>query len=614
MNKIKAFFVLFFCAVLFFSSTVSAQNVQDFKIESFDANYYLDKDSENASTLKVEETIVAAFPNYDQNHGILRAIPMRYDGHTLSLKGVSVTDESGKSHKYTTSKENDNLILKIGDPDKYVQGRVVYKINYNLKDVITFYDNHDEFFWDVNGDQWLQDFGTVSAKVHIAKSLGAALQERQVCYAGYYASTGQNCSITKIDNSGEYVINAKADDLRSGQTLSVVLGFNKSTFVISSSVQKEQEKQRIEFIIALILLAIPPIWAFIFMLRRWRRFGNDPKGRGIIIPEYEPPKGFNTLTSDYLMQQQLRNTAFSALLIDLAVKGYITITEIPKKGWFGKKDYRLNLKKTLDNSIPKYMHKVLAEIFGKGLAEGSSVKVSEFRESHSKARDIQIAMKSLEETLAENVTKNGYFIKNPKKVRRGYMTWAAILSAIGAGIFLFIGLETAYLPAAGLGLGLLLAGVVTFIYSFIMPARTEAGVAAHDALLGLKDYIKLAESERLKYLQSPEGAEKITDKDAFDPKTAEAKIKLFEKLLPYAVLFGLEKDWAKQFNDIYTNPPGWYQGGNWSAFNAGYLAGSLSDFNSTTGASFASPSSSSGSGFSGGGAGGGGGGGGGGGW
>jgi uncharacterized membrane protein len=147
-----------------------------------------------------------------------------------------------------------------------------------------------------------------------------------------------------------------------------------------------------------------------------------------------------------------------------------------------------------------------------------------------------------------------------------------------------------------------------------MPARTEAGVRAHDDLLGLKDYIKLAEADRLKFLQSPQGAEKITDKDAFNPNNPAQKVKLFEKLLPYAMLFGLEKDWAKQFNDIYTTPPDWYQGGSWSAFNAGYLAGSLSDFNSASMQSFSSPSSSSGSGFSGGAAGGGGGGGGGGGW
>jgi hypothetical protein len=221
-------------------------------------------------------------------------------------------------------------------------------------------------------------------------------------------------------------------------------------------------------------------------------------------------------------------------------------------------------------------------------------------------------MKSLEDSLAVDLTAQGYFKKDPKKVKSGYQLWALGLFFL-CWIIFYAGINSGFAPLIGLGIGFIVACIVTYIYSFVMPARTEIGVQAHDDLLGLKDYIKLAEADRLKFLQSPEGAEKLPVADQFDPKTAEAKVKLFEKLLPYAMIFGLEKDWAKQFNDIYTNPPGWYQGGNWTAFNAGYLVGSLGDFNTAAMANFASPSSSSGSGFSGG-AGGGGGGGGGGGW
>jgi uncharacterized membrane protein len=613
MNRINAFFAVIFCAVLFFSATVSAQNVQNFKIENFDANYYLDKDSENASTLKVEETIVADFPNINQNHGILRAIPARYQDHTVSLKVASVIDESGKTYKYTTYEQNDNLILKIGDPDRYVQGRVVYKINYDLKDVVSFYDDHDEFYWDINGDQWMQDFGSVTTTIHIPKNLGSALQERQLCYAGYFASTQQNCSITKVDSGNEFVVSAKADDVRARQTLSVVLGFNKGTFDLSSTVKNEKTKQKTEIIAGIVLGLIPPIFAFIFMVRRWRQFGNDPKGRGVIVPEYEPPKGFNPLTSDFMLKQALRSNAISATVIDMAVKGYITIIEIPKKVIFGKKDYQLKLDRALDESAPEVVTKALKIIFDSELAEGSSVKISDFRKSTSKQQAVYKSMKSLEDSLAADLTVSGYFKKNPKKVRDGYMLWGIFL-IFSAFALAWIVSAVGFMPLFGLVFGVGIAGAVVFLFAFIMPARTESGVAAHDALLGLKDYIKLAEADRLKFLQSPEGAEKIAEKGAFDPKTPEAKIKLFEKLLPYAMLFGLEKGWAKQFNDIYTNPPSWYQGGNWSAFNAGYLVGSLSDFNTATGTSFAAPSSSSGSGFSGGGAGGGGGGGGGGGW
>jgi uncharacterized membrane protein len=91
-------------------------------------------------------------------------------------------------------------------------------------------------------------------------------------------------------------------------------------------------------------------------------------------------------------------------------------------------------------------------------------------------------------------------------------------------------------------------------------------------------------------------------------------IKLFEDLLPYAILFGLEKEWAKQFKDLYVQPPSWYNGTS-GTFNSIYLANSLSSFNNVNAAAFTAPSSSDSSGFGGGGfSGGGGGGGGGGGW
>jgi uncharacterized membrane protein YgcG len=222
-------------------------------------------------------------------------------------------------------------------------------------------------------------------------------------------------------------------------------------------------------------------------------------------------------------------------------------------------------------------------------------------------------MQKSEDDLAGKLFNDGYFIKDPKKVRNGYRIWAVVLFFLAWILGFGAGAIHSSLTIAPIA-GIILAAVVIFGFSFIMPARTELGVAAYDALLGLKDYIKLAEADRLKFLQSPKGAEKLPAAEHFDPKTPEAKIKLFEKLLPYAMIFNLEKDWAKQFNDIYTTPPSWYQGGNWNAFNAGYLVGSLGDFTGAANGSFAAPSSSSGSGFSGGGAGGGGGGGGGGGW
>src|SRR3989344_5858318 len=121
---------------LLFSSlwlpTVSAQNVDDFKIQSFEADYYLDRTSDKTSPLKTTETIIAEFPDIDQNHGILRAIPSQYQKHTVSLEVNSVTDENGQPRNYTTYTQNDNLVLKIGDANRYVHGQQTYVIRYGF--------------------------------------------------------------------------------------------------------------------------------------------------------------------------------------------------------------------------------------------------------------------------------------------------------------------------------------------------------------------------------------------------------------------------------------------------------------------------------------------------
>jgi uncharacterized membrane protein len=614
MKRIVGIIALASLLLLSFPAHTSAQNTQDFKFESFSSDYSLDRTSENASSLKVQEVLVAVFPEYDQNHGILRAIPSTYKNHTLSLSNISVTDQTGKAYEFTTSDQNNNKVLKIGNPNNYVHGRTIFKINYTLQDVTSYFKDHDEFFWDINGDQWDQPFGSVTANIHISDQLVSSLQNRRLCYAGYFGGLKQNCNVTLVALKEGTFIRVSADNLQPRQTLSVVLAFKPGTFNQKSSAIKKEEKQRqITFIATAFLVAIPPLIACIFMFKRWRQFGDDPKGRGVIIPEYEPPKGFNPLTSDFLYRQGLRNTAISATIIDLAVKGYITIIEIPKSGLFSKKDYELKLTKIPDYDASNHLIEMLKIIFGDDMTSGTSVKVSDFSKSSSKQRQMYKDMEKLEDAIAASMADAGYFIKNPKKIKSGYSIWGIVLIILG-GFGITLVSSIGFAPLVGLFGGVLLGGLIVFLYSFIMPARTLTGVNAYDSLKGLKDYIKLAEADRIKFLQSPDGAEKLPVADEFDPKTKEAKVKLFEKLLPYAIIFGLEKNWAKQFNDIYTTPPNWYQGGNWSAFNAGYLAGSLSDFSSAAATSFASPSSSSGSGFSGGGAGGGGGGGGGGGW
>ena len=113
---------------------------------------------------------------------------------------------------------------------------------------------------------------------------------------------------------------------------------------------------------------------------------------------------------------------------------------------------------------------------------------------------------------------------------------------------------------------------------------------------------------------APPGTEEQSIATASAP-SLEQVLRLHEKLLPYSVLFGLEKEWSAELASLYarTSEPSWYAGTN--GFNAAAFAVGVSSFASTSTATWSGSSSSSsssgssGGGYSGGGGGGGGGGG-----
>ena len=573
-------------------------STQDFTVQSFTADYYLTRTSEKYSRLSVEETIVAQFPTYDQNHGILRAIPKKYQGHGVNLEVQKVTDETGKSYSYTTLSENDNKVLKIGDANTYVHGLTTYKISYELRNVINF-QNLDEFYWDINGDQWQQPMTNVTGRVHLSKELFEQLSGDQVCYTGASGSTEQNCIISKSEDAADdLMITTTAENLGSGQNVTFDIGFTKGTFIQGPEVAAEKRNFLIGLIVIIAGTLILPFITFVILYRKWKAEGKDPKGRGVIIPEYVSPKDLNVISSAYVLEQKTAAKALSAGIIEAAVQGYLRLSEIKKDKLIGSStEYELEITKPIsDLSIEQ--QDLISKLFDGNVSVGHTVSVN------AQKNKLYSVLSKIDSHLAQSLTTAGYFTSNPAKARSRFVGRATVMLFAGIGLLFFIPI---LFP---IEISLILSGVIAFVFSSIMPARSEQGVATRDYLLGLKEYIKLAEKDRLSYLQSPQGAEK----KHIDPNSPKQQIKLFEDLLPYAMLFGLEKDWAKQFKDLYSQPPSWYSG-NMNTFNAVYLANSLGSFNSATTTAFTAPSSSGSSGFGGGGfSGGGGGGGGGGGW
>ncbi len=576
-------------SVFLLAAPAHAQDTQAFSIRSFDADYFLSRDSQHISTMRVTEKIVAVFPMYDQNHGIARAIPQTYQHHSVGLKIDKVTDGAGAAIRYSTDTQNDNLVLKIGDPNKYVHGEQEYDITYRMQNVTQKFKDHDELYWDVNGDQWRQPFASVAAHIHVPAELAGGLKPETRCFTGASGSTLSECTAaaTKLGNDTVITVTA-ARALTPGETLTFVLGFAPNTFV-GYAVPLSQVLWAAAGIVFLGVL--PPLITLYLVLRRWRTYGQDAKGRGIIVPQYVPPEELSVLEAGEVLKQRFVASFISAQIVDLAVRHYFKIYEVTeKKVLKDKTTYTVELVRSVTGLRPEEKA-VIDMLFGDSASVGSKVDLSDLTSKlYKKAAE-------LGKTIDRQLASEGYFIRPPQAIFQTYLTWGIVLMVFG---FVF----------PPYTLGLLLSGLVVLVMARFMPARTKKGVDLRDYLYGLRDYMKLAEADRIKALQSPNG--KLTEK--IDINDTTQLIKLYERLLPYAMLFGIEREWAKQFADLYhEQQPDWYVGSS-PTFNAIYFASAMHNFSTTSAATFTPPSSSSGSGFSGGGAGGGGGGGGGGGW
>lgn len=576
---------------LFLMPGAAHASTQDFTITSFTGDYYLSRASDNVAELKVVEKIVAQFPDYDQNHGIERAIPQSYQNHSVELNVQSVTDGNGTDWAYSTSTSNDNQVLRIGNAHTYVHGQQTYVITYTLRGVSLNLNDHDEFYWDINGDQWQQQFGQVTANIHVPANLVGALQDRTACYVGSNGSTDRsNCigrTVNEADGSKTLTFNT-LEPVAPAQTMTTVLAFNKGTFA-NYSMSPTALRQLLINIAEFLSL---PIVAAIIIFVGWRRNGRDAKGSGVIVPQYVPPKELSVLASNAVLTEKFAAKAVSATIIDLAVRHYIKIYETQTQKVIGSSaDYELELIKS-PGDLRNEERQVVTMLFGASQV-GARVRLSDLKRTLSQ-RSQQLG-KSVDKQLAAD----GYFKAAPERARLPYHVAGVIL--IIAGIFA-VQSEALWF----IGASVVFAGLILLLGALIMPARTAKGAAMKDYLLGLKMYIKLAEAERLKVLQSPHG--ELTEKVDVNDKTQ--LIKLYEKLLPYAMLFGLEKDWAREMAPLYQQPPDWYYGS--TTFNAVWFASSLNAFSNNAATAFAPPSSSGSSGFGGGAGGGGGGGGGGG--
>ncbi|GAA1441515.1 DUF2207 domain-containing protein [Leifsonia poae] len=577
------------------AAALAPTGVDDFTFASFDGDYRLGRDAEGHSTLTTVETLVARFPGTDQNHGIRRELVKDYDGHPTNLKVVSVADQNGKPRPY--SSESDDGILSLTIAAKgYVHGDQTYVITYTQTNVTRYFSDtsNDEFYWDANGTEWAQPFDRVTATVNLGSGLTEALQGTASAYRGAQGST-QAAGVERTDDGFRF----SADQLGPRENLTFAIGFAPGTFTARADGLFDTG-WGYAAVAGLLLCILTLVGAIVVRVRLLR----DAPGRGTIIPEYVPPKEGLLLAADVTGRSK---KAVAAQTLDLAVSGRVRVLQTT--GFLGRPSYTLELVSTEATGLQALRDphptadelQFLQALFGDAVVPGRTLELG------STNSRVARAISALQKRVHKDATGFGYRTTGPRgPVRAVFFTaLGATVLAVVASVLCIVGVYGGAVPIATL-----IGSVLLFVAVAVLLSRsplTRTGTTLREYVDGLRMYVDLAEADRIRYLQSPQGAERVPVA-VDDPREM---LKLTERLLPWAVLFGDEKKWLAELGRFYEQTgqtPTWYSGQ--TAFNAAVLSQMVSGISSsTTIASSSSSGGTGGGGFSGGGGGGGGGGG-----
>ena len=544
-------------------------------IERFDAEAIV---LERGTTV-VTERIRARFDG--QWNGLYRSIPINYRNdaglnYKLILDIERVTDDAGAALRYETENVNGHRKIKMWVPGAHDATRTVV-LRYRVANLLRFFDEHDELYWNVTGLDWDVPIRSASARILLPAQ---ASNLRAAAYTGAYGSRADASRLAITGNAIEIAV----DSLKFREGLTVVAGWSPGVIARPSAAAKAAHVGRSNIVLLLPLLALLLMW------KLWNRYGRDPR-RLSIAPAYEPPADMTPAEAGTLTDNNPDPHDITATIVDLAVRGFLTIEERKEEALFGLiSDTSYTFRKTRDRkewaALQKHEQYILAALF----ADGDTVEDSDLKNKFYKSLNL------IRESLLDRLVERGYYKKRPDVVKT---IW--VLTGIASTVaILFLGFylnDRAGIDSPAPIIAAALTGVIMIGFGLFMPTRTVFGVRTLEHVLGFEDFLNRVESDRFeRVIKTPE---------------------LFEKYLPYAMALKVDSNWCRAFEGIYSTPPSWYQGSHINNFSPVSFNSSLNRMATSTAAVMASaPRSSSGSsgfssggGFSGGGFGGGGGGG-----
>lgn len=528
-------------------------------IASFDVSVVVDE----TGKARIQEEIEYDFGTYERR-GIFRVIPQVYERngarYHLWFSDIEVMQD-GTPAEYEQTREGNNLRIKIGNPDIYLKGKHLYTISYTTERAWNTFeqDTIAEWYWNVTGDQWNVPIKASSFTIRTPFE-----QQKATCFTGRYGSRESYC---EQSTSTQDLVMMTTQPLSAYEGLTVVVQY-PNTFT-----KLPWTKTAFFFFIDQIWLGLPLLSGLVMWCLWWLK-GRDPKGRGVVITEYEEPEGLRPAALAALVEDRVSSKAITATILDLARRGHLTVLYKD-----GVKEPFL-VKQHTSESLQGAEKALINGIFSSAdtVSTGGSIT------------DLHRAVFRIEQEIMKDLQQEGYYTKQPARVRALWYVIAIIVPIVYV-VLLMSSLGDLVI------LGAVLSSVIMMCFAHVMPRVTRKGALLRERVLGFKRFLSVTEEKRLAFTDAPE-------------KRPEE----FARFLPAAVAFGVEKAWAKQFENMTLPPPDYVRGV--STFHASDFVKRANAMNSALASSYMPPSSagSGSSGFSGGGSGGGFGGGGGGSW
>jgi hypothetical protein len=476
------------------------------------------------AVVTVHERITLVF--IGEWHGIHRTIPVEYPGpqgtnYTLFLDVTGVKDENGNKLKYESHKKGAYRDLKIYIPGAVDTTRTV-EIDYTLRNAIRFFENHDEFYWNVTGNDWPVPIDHATARVSFPVSAAGSL--RAQAFTGVYGSTGHEAT---SDVKGPDVSFETTNPLpmRGGLTIDVYIP--KGILDEPSALTK-----------ALWFLGSNPIVFLPFMTLGvmfvlWWYKGRDPDAGVSVAPMYEPPPGMSPAEAGTLLDDKVDPRDITSTIVDLAVRGYIKIEETVDKGLiFHHKDYIFHLLKPREqwSGLAPHERVMLDNIYAGGSTE---TRLSSLK------NHFYTAIPTIREDIMSSLKQKGMYLLDPESAN-GYSLGAIVIIAAPFVLVQFLGWKDIFSSIGLLILSGAVSALIWWLFARQMTAKTRKGARTLVSVLGFQEFMNRVDADRLKRMP---------------PDT-------FEKYLPYAMALGVEHQWAQAFTGIIKDPPSWYASPN----------------------------------------------------